>query len=97
MNVSGHSIFRSAVLGFSITAAFVSYQLLTDSQSALARSSSIMLTFLVLCPPSILSITRQTEVGTNNYYILWIVIGLLNAALYAGVRVMLRKRLQRPD
>jgi len=97
MSVSGHSIFRSAVLGFSITAAFVSYQLLTDSQSMLARSSSIMLGFLLLCPPSILSITRQTEIGTDSYYILWIVIGLLNAALYAGVRVMLRKRLQPPD
>ena len=97
MSASGHRIFRSAVLGFSITAAFVSYQLLTDSQSLLPRSSSIMLTFLVLCPPSILSITRQTEIGTNRYYILWIVIGVLNAALYAGVRVMLKKRLQRPD
>jgi hypothetical protein len=97
MSVSGHSIFRSAVLGFSITAAFVSYQLLTDSQSMLARSSSIMVGFLVLCPPSILSITRQAEIGTDSYYILWIVIGLLNAALYAGVRVMLRKRQQRPD
>lgn len=97
MSASGHSIFRSAVLGFSITAAFVSYQLLTDPQSALTRSSSVMLTFLVLCPPSILSITRQTEFGTQNYYILWIVIGLLNAVLYAGVRVMLKKRLQRPD
>ena len=97
MSASGHSIFRSAVLGFSITAAFVSYQVLTDSQSLVVRSSSIMLAFLVLCPPSILSITRQTEFGTDTYYILWIVIGLLNAALYAGVRVMLRKRLQRPD
>src|SRR5215469_10991273 len=97
MSASGHSIFRSAVLGFSITAAFVSYQLLTDSQSMLPRSSAIMLTFLVLCPPSILSITRQTEIGTNSYYILWSVIGVLNAALYAGVRVMLKKRLQRPD
>jgi len=56
-----------------------------------------MLGFLLLCPPSILSITRQTEIGTDSYYILWIVIGLLNAALYAGVRVMLRKRLQPPD
>ena len=26
-----------------------------------------------------------------------VLFGLLNAALYAGVRVMLRKRLQRPD
>ena len=97
MKVSGHSIFRSAVLGFSITAAFVSYQVLTDPQSALARSSTIMLTFLVLCPPSILSITRQTEIGTDSYYILWIVIGLLNAVLYAGVRTFFSRRLKRAD
>jgi hypothetical protein len=97
MSTSGHSIFRSAVLGFSITAAFVSYQLLTDSQSALARSPTIMLTFLVLCPPSILSIMRRTELGTDSYYKMWIVIGLLNAGLYAGIRLLFRKRLQRPD
>lgn len=97
MSTSGHSIFRSAVLGFSITAAFVSYQLLTDSQSALARSSTIMLTFLVLCPPSILSITRQTEVGTHSFYTLWIVIGALNAALYASLRILISRRLKKAD
>jgi hypothetical protein len=37
------------------------------------------------------------EFGTNSYYIPWIAIGLLNAALYAGVRLILWKRLQRPD
>lgn len=97
MSTSGHSIFRSAVLGFSITAAFVSYQLLTDSQSALTRSSSIMLAFLVLCPPSILSITRQTEVGTNSFYILWTVIGALNATLYATLRILISRRLKKAD
>jgi hypothetical protein len=97
MSTSGHSIFRSAVLGFSITAAFVSYQLLTDSQSALTRSSSIMLAFLVLCPPSILSITRQTEIGTNSFYILWTVIGALNATLYATLRILISHRLKKAD
>ena len=97
MSASGHSIFRSAVFGFAITAAFVSYQLLTDSQSMLARSSAVMLTFLVLCPPSILSIARQTEVGTNSYYILWVVIGLLNAVLYAGVKTLISRRLKKAD
>ena len=45
-----------------------------------------MLMFLVLCPPSILSITRQVEVGTESFYTLWTVIGVLNAGLYAGLR-----------
>jgi|SRR5215469_4417199 len=97
MSSSGHSIFRSAVLGFSITAAFVSYQLLTDSQSVVTRSSSIMVAFLVLCPPSILSIMRQTEFGTDNYYILWIVIGLLNATLYASLGLLISRKLKKAD
>jgi hypothetical protein len=97
MRASAYSIFRSAVLGFAITAAFVSYQLLTDSQTALTRSSSIMLMFLVLCPPSILSILRQVEVGTQNFYTLWAVIGVLNALLYASIRAFVSKRPQRPN
>lgn len=55
-----------------------------------------MLTFVILCPPSLLSIPLiDVEVGTNGFYIVWIVIGMLNAALYAGIRVLLSKRLQR--
>ncbi|MGC2473923.1 MAG: hypothetical protein WA485_06285 [Candidatus Sulfotelmatobacter sp.] len=95
MRASGYSVLRSAVLGFAITAAFVSYQLVTDPPSAISRSATVMLTFLVLCPPSILSITRQVEVGTESFYTLWTVIGVLNGALYAGLRSLVGKRLQR--
>jgi|SRR5579872_1183243 len=97
MRVPGYSVLRSAVFGFAITAAFVSYQLLTDSQSAIARSPSVMLTFLVLCPPSILSIIRQVEVGTESYYTLWTVIGVLNGAIYAGLRTLISRRLKKAD
>jgi Na+/citrate or Na+/malate symporter len=98
MRASGYSVFRSAVFGFAITAAFVSYQLLTEpQQSTISRSSSLMLTFLLLCPPSILSITRQVEVGTQSFYILWIVIGVLNAALYAGIRTLIKRRLRKAN
>jgi hypothetical protein len=98
MTASGRGIFRSAVLGFSITAAFVSYQLLTDMQSAVAKSSPVMVSFLVLCPPSILSVAlRGPEIGTNGFYLLWGLIGLLNAALYAVVRSIISRRLKRAD
>lgn len=90
-------MFRSAVLGFAVTAAFVSYQLLTDTQSALSRSSALMLFFLVLCPPSILSVVRDLEVGTNGFYVVWAVIGVLNGTLYAAVRAVISRRLQRPN
>jgi len=97
MRASGYSVLRSAVLGFAITAAFVSYQVVTDPPSAISRSSTVMLTFLVLCPPSILSITRQIEVGSESFYTLWTLIGVLNGVLYAGLRTLLWKRLQRPN
>lgn len=97
MTASGRGIFRSAVMGLAITAVFVSYQLLTDSQSPIARNSSLMLTFVVVCPPSILSVARQVEVGSQNFYTLWAVIGLLNAALYAGVRALIARRLKKAN
>jgi hypothetical protein len=97
MNALGRRYFTAAMLGFAITAIFVSYQLLTDSQSPIQRDSALMMVFVVLCPPSLLSIASNPEVGTNNYYFLWTVIALLNAGLYATVRALVSRRLQRPD
>jgi len=85
------------MFGFAITAVFVSYQLLTDSQSPISRNSSLMIVLVILCPPSLLSVAADPEVGTNDYYLLWTLIALLNAGLYATVRALLIRRLQRPD
>jgi len=85
------------MFGFAITAIFVSYQLLTDSQSPIQRDSAFMLIFVVLCPPSLLSMAFDPEVGTNGFYALWTVIALMNAGLYATIRVLVSRRLQRPD
>ena len=84
------------MFGIAITAIFVSYQLLTDSQSPLQRDSTLMVVFVVLCPPS-LSIAFDPEVGTNNFYFLWTVIALLNAGLYTTVQALVGSRLQHPD
>jgi hypothetical protein len=89
--------FTAAMFGIAITAIFVSYQLLTDSQSPLQRDSTLMVVFVVLCPPSLLSIAFDPEVGTNNFYFLWTVIALLNAGLYTTVRALVGSRLQHPD
>lgn len=84
------------MFGLAITAVFVSYQLLTDMQSPISRNSALMGVLILLCPPSLLSIAFDTEVGTSSFYTLWTVIALLNAGVYATVRVLLTKRLQRP-
>jgi hypothetical protein len=89
---------RSAMLGLAITAAFVSYQLITDTQSSiLGRNPALMLMFVVLCPPSVLSLAFDPEVGGSDFYYLWAGIGLLNAALYAGVRAFIAYRLKKLD
>ena len=90
--------FRSAVLGFAVTAAFVSYQLVTDPQSSVNRNSELMLLFVILCPPSLLSIPIiDAEVGTSGFYFLWIIIGVLNGALYASVRALIARRFKKAD
>ena len=97
MNAIGRRHFTAAMFGFAITAIFVSYQLLTDTQSPIQRDSALMIVFVVLCPPSLLSIASNPEVGTNYYYSLWTAIALLNAGLYATVRALVSRRLQRPE
>jgi len=98
MTASGRGILRSALFGFAITATFVSYQLLTDVQSSISRSTALMLSFLALCPPSILSVAiREPEVGSNGFYILWGSVAMLNSALYATIRALIARRLQRPN
>ncbi len=97
MRTSGRSTFSFAMFGFAITAVFVSYQLLTDPQSPLSRNSTLMIVLVILCPPSLLSVVTDPEVGTNGFYLLWTVIALLNAGLYATIRAIFTRRLQRPD
>lgn len=85
------------MFGFAITAFFISYQLLTDGQSSLPRNSAFMISFVVLCPPSLLIVAFDPDVGSNGFYLLWTLIALMNASLYATIRVLLFRRLQRPD
>jgi hypothetical protein len=97
MSAQGGRYVRSAIIGFSVAAAFVRYQLITDTQSPLARSPIVMIMFLVLCPPSVLSVVFDPEVGTSDFYLLWTLIALINAGLYAGFRMFRTRRLQHPD
>ena len=80
------------MLGFSITALFVVYQLVTSSAGDAARDSAMMIFFVVLCPPSLLlGPTIDPEVGSRAFYFLWIVIGILNAGLYAAVTALISR------
>lgn len=97
MSTSGRKTFGAAMFGFAITAIFVSYQLLTDSQSALSRNSSLMIVLVVLCPPSLVSVAVDPEVGSNGYYLMWTAIAVMNAAFYATIRTLISRRMKKAD
>jgi hypothetical protein len=85
-----HNNFRFAMLGLSITALFVVYQLLTEP--GVSRDHLVMIGFIVLCPPSLLSLPFiDVEVGTRPFYFLWALIGLLNASLYGLIFALARR------
>ena len=85
------------MLGFAVTAVFVVYQLVTDS-AASSRDFPVMFAFVVLCPPSLISVPLANVVaGTNAFYLLWTFIALLNGALYATVQRLIARRMQKPD
>ena len=87
------------MFGLGITAAFLSYQLLTaGSQSPISRNSTLMLAFVVLCPPSVLSLAfGAIEIGSHSFFLLWAVIAALNAALYASIRALIARIANRSD
>ena len=86
------------MLGFSITALFVVYQLVTSSAGDAPRDSAMMIFFVVLCPPSLLlAPTLDPEIGSRGFYFLWIVIGILNAGLYGGITALISRRKKSAD
>lgn len=87
MSKDGFTIFRFAAVGFGIAALFVFLQVLMDP---LPPGNSLSLwvtgTFMILCPPSWLTIPLiDVETGTSGFYGMWVVLALLNAGLYAVV------------
>lgn len=89
--------FRFAMLGFAITGFFVAYQLLTESAMDVPREPAVMIFFVVLCPPSLLSVAVDPEFGSRAFYFCWTVIGILNAGLYATIVALITRRKKPAD
>jgi FtsH-binding integral membrane protein len=75
--------------GFGLLVAVVVavFLLSTDSYPNPPRepSTPVLVTILVLCPPSMLSaLVIDAETGTSAFYFVWFFIALLNAVLYAA-------------
>jgi hypothetical protein len=70
------------------TVVLATYLVLTSSTTSAPKpmGDRLFTTFVVVCPASLLSIPFiDAETGTGAFYILWAGIGLVNAALYAGL------------
>ncbi|MGB2899061.1 MAG: hypothetical protein WBB89_07340 [Candidatus Acidiferrum sp.] len=100
MSKDWRTILRFAVMGLVITAVFVAYQVLTDSSPPPPPNISLILMFMVLCPPSFLTIPLiDVEIGSEGFYPLWSIVALMNAVLYAVIGaayVGLRKKREGP-
>jgi hypothetical protein len=76
-----HLIVGFAVDGLMITAVIASY-----AKSSAAFDVPLDALFVILCPPSLLSIPYSAAMKDNgDFYLVWSFIGLLNSGLYAVI------------
>jgi hypothetical protein len=87
MSSDRHMTFRFTAAGFGIAVIFVILQVLADSFPPPAALSNLLFAiFMIFCPPSLLTIPLiDVETGTDGFYVVWVVVALLNATLYAGI------------
>lgn len=79
------TILRFAVVGFGIAVVFVGFQMLNPSPWS-PLNSILSAIFMILCPPVLLTFPLlDVEIGTGGFYFLWMIVALLNAALYAVI------------
>jgi FtsH-binding integral membrane protein len=77
-----------AGFGLLVTVVVGAHLVLTNSypNSPHELSTPLLVTILILCPPSLLSaLIIDTETGTSAFYFVWFFIALFNAGLYAAV------------
>jgi hypothetical protein len=86
-----------AAAGFLIAVIIWTYSKLADS-SPPHFNLPLWATFTVLCPPSLLSAPLiDIEPASSGFTTMWLVIGLLNSALYAVIGMLVGKFRWKPD
>jgi len=102
MDKDWRTILRFAALGFGAAAAAAATQFVPVSWP---ENYSLGAIAIVICPASLLlapvfvSFFEAAETGTAGFYVLWMLVGLVNAALYAiaaAAYIGLRKKPERP-
>ncbi len=90
-------VLRFAAVGLGIAVVWVVYQMLTDPSPWSFLNNLLSAIFMILCPPVLLTFPLiDVEIGTGGFYVVWMVVALLNAALYAVIGsayVRMRKKM----
>ena len=74
------------------------YSELTDSSPPKPFNSTLWTAFMILCPPSVLSIPLiDVEPGSSDFATMWLVIGLVNSGLYAVIGKIVGRFRWKPD
>jgi hypothetical protein len=86
MSEDRRTIFRFAAVGLGIAVLWVVYQMLMDPSPWSSLNSLLSVTFMILCPPVLLAFPLvDAEIGGGASYVIWMVVSLLNGALYAAI------------
>lgn len=86
MSKDRRTIFQFAFVGFAVAVVWLVYQVLTHPSPWSALSNFLSVMFMILCPPVLLTIPLiDVKTGTIETYLIWTVVALLNAGLYAVI------------
>jgi hypothetical protein len=86
MNKDRRTVFRFAAVGLGVFVAWVIYQMLTNPSPWSPLNNLLSAMFMILCPPVLLTIPlMDDEIGTRGIYVVWMIVAVLNAALYAAI------------
>jgi hypothetical protein len=88
VNQDRSRILRFAAVGFGIAVVFVAFLMLVQPSPWSRLSNILSAMFMILCPPVLLTFPLlDVEIGTGSFCVLWMVVALLNAGLYAVIGV----------
>jgi hypothetical protein len=97
MSKDRRMVLRFAAVGFGIAVLFFGFQMLIEPSPWSRLNNILSAIFMILCPPVLLLF--NVEVGIGGFYVLWMVVALSNAAVYAVIGaayVGLRKKREGP-
>jgi hypothetical protein len=86
MSKDRRTIFRFAAVGLGIDVVWIVYQMLANPSPWSPLNNLLSVIFVILCPPVLLTFPLiDVGIGDGGSYAIWMVLALLNAALYAAI------------